>query len=174
MKFTDDELLGVIEDVTLALGQLLLTHRELTEGLLDQYQTDAEKEKIAGLRKQIDDEREKLSAIRHAQQRKKELERIRKDHEREAKASKEKQTEQKVGTLALRNQRGQVVAWIQTVGKNRVNILNPQGRVVAREIDGRTFDAKTKFRGRGNQGLRILGTMEADIRTEMLPHLRLN
>ena len=158
MKFSDDELLSIIEDVTVALGQLLLTHRELTEGLLDQYQTDAEKEKIAGLKQQIEDEREKLSAIRHAQQRKKELERIRNDHEKEAKASKEKQTEQKVGTVALRNQRGQVVAWVQTVGKNRVNILNPNGKVVAREIDGRTFDGSSQFRGFGNQGLRILGT----------------
>ncbi len=158
MKFSDDELLSIIDDVTLALGQLLLTHRELTEGLLDQYQTDAGKEKIAGLRQQIEDEREKLSAIRHAQQRKKELERIRKDHEKETKASKGTQTEQKVGTVALRNQRGQVVAWIQTLGKNRVNILNPQGKVVAREIDGRTFDGRSQFRGYGCQGLRVLGT----------------
>jgi len=158
MKFSDDELLSIIEDVTLALGQLLLTHRELTEGLLDQYQTDAEKEKIAGLRKQIEDEREKLSAIRHAQERKKELERIRKDHEKEAKASKEKQTEQKLGTVALRNQRGQLVGWVQTVGRNRVNILNPQGKVVAREIGKRTFDGRSQFRGYGSQGLRVLGT----------------
>ena len=158
MKFSDDELLSIIDDVTLALGQLLLTHRELTEGLLDQYQTDAEKEKIADLKKQIEVEREKLSAIRHAQERKKELERIRKDHEKEAKASKSKQTEQKLGTVALRNQRGQLVGWVQTVGRNRLNILNPQGKVVAREIDGRTFDGRSQFRGYGSQGLRVLGT----------------
>ena len=149
MKFCDDELLSIIDDVTLALGQLLLTHRELTEGLLDQYQTDAEKEKIADLKKQIEDEREKLSAIRHTQQRKKELERIRKDNEKESRTSKEKQTEQKLGTVALRNQRGQLVGWVQTVGRNRLNILNPTGKLVAREIDGRTFDGRSRFRGYG-------------------------
>jgi uncharacterized protein (DUF3084 family) len=84
MRFTDDELLEIIEEVTLALGQLFLTHRDLTEGLLDHDETDRIKLKIDSLRTKIGDQKEKLVQIRHLQQRKKELERIRRDHEREA------------------------------------------------------------------------------------------
>jgi hypothetical protein len=35
MKITDDELLSIIEDVTLTLGQILLNHRELSESLFE-------------------------------------------------------------------------------------------------------------------------------------------
>jgi len=130
---------------------ILLT--SLLEGLLDQYQADAEKQKIDSLRKQIEDERLNLAKIRHAQQRRKELERIRKQNEKESKQS---QTEQKLGTVPLLNQKGQLIGWIQTLGMNRVNILNPNGKVVAREIDGRTFDGRSKFQGFGRQGIRLL------------------
>jgi len=81
----DDELISVVEDVTLALGQILLRHRELSENLLDIQQTDRAKEKIDSLRKQVEDERENLAKIRQSQERKKELERIRRDHEKESK-----------------------------------------------------------------------------------------
>jgi hypothetical protein len=154
MKITDDELLSIIEDVTLTLGQILLNHRELSESLLDTQQTERGKEKMDSLRQRIAGEKEKLSRIRQTQQRKKELERLRKDHEKESKVT---ETKQKLGTVALRNQRGQLVGWLQTVGKNRVNILDAKGRVVAREIDGRTFDGMSQFQGYGNQGLRVLG-----------------
>jgi hypothetical protein len=79
-----DELLSILENVTLTVGLLLLTHRELTEGLFDQDQTDRVKLKIDSLRKKIEDEKENLTKIRHVQQRKKELERIRKNHEKKA------------------------------------------------------------------------------------------
>ena len=84
MKISDDDLLSIIEDTTLALGQILLHHRELSENLLDIQQTDQAKERIDSLRKQIEDERENLSKIRRSQRRKKELERIRRDHEKDA------------------------------------------------------------------------------------------
>jgi hypothetical protein len=88
MNISDDELLSIIEDTTLALGQILLRHRDLSESLLDTQQTDRQKEKIDSLRKQIEDERHNLSKIRRSQQREKELERIRRDHEKEAKGIK--------------------------------------------------------------------------------------
>lgn len=155
MKITDDELIAIIDEVTTTLGQLLLTHRDLTEGLLDHDQTDSVRLKIDSLRKKMDDQKEELVQIRHVQQRKKELERIRRDHERES--SKDTQTEQKNGTVPVINQKGQVVGRIQTVGRNRVNILDPNGRVVGREIDGVTYDTRGQVRGTGSQGLRILG-----------------
>ncbi len=153
MRFTDDEILEILEEVTVTLGQLFLTHRDLTEGLLDQNQTNQVKLKIDSLRKKIDDQRGKLVQIRHVHQRKKELERIRRDHERES--SKDTQTEQKNRTIL--NQKGQVVGWLQTAGRNRVNILDPKGRVVGREINGVTYDRRGQVRGSGIQGLRVLG-----------------
>src|SRR5208283_5687635 len=101
MNISDDELLSIIEDTTLALGEILLRHRELSENFLDIQQTDQAKEKIDSLRKQIEDESENLAKIRQSQQRKKELERIRRGHEKEAKQT---QTEQKSGMVFL-------VAW---------------------------------------------------------------
>ena len=155
MNISDDDLLSIIDDATQALGQILLNHRELSESLLDTQQTDRAKEKIDTLRKKIEDERENLASTRQTQQRKKELERIRQSHAKEANEAKE--TKQKIGTVALQNQKGQVVAWIQTIGKNRVNIMNAKGKVIAREIDGRTFNERGEFRGYGKQGLRVLG-----------------
>jgi hypothetical protein len=155
VKITDDELLEIIDEVTTTLGQLLLTHRELTEGLLDQNQTIRSQQRINALKKGLDMEKERLAQTRRSQQRKKELERIRQDHERES--SKDTQTEQKNGTVPVINQKGQVVGRIQTVGRNRVNILDPTGRVVGREINGVTYDRRGQVRGTGSQGLRILG-----------------
>ena len=146
-----DELLSILEAVTLTVGQVLLTHRDLTEGLLDQNQTDRAKLKIDSLRKKIEDQREKLVQIRHVQQRKKELERIRRDHEKSS------LPEQKNGSVPVINQQGKVVGWIQTVGRDRVNILDPKGRVVGREINGVTYDRRGQARGTGRQGLRVLG-----------------
>jgi len=83
VKISDDELLSIIDDATLALGQILLRHRELSENLLDTQQTERGMERIDALRKQIEDEKERLATIRHTQQRKRELDRIRKAHERE-------------------------------------------------------------------------------------------
>jgi hypothetical protein len=60
--------------------------------------------------------------------------------------------------VSLLNQNGRLIGWIQPAGRNRVNILNANGKVVAREIDGRTFDGRSRFVGLGQQGLRVLGT----------------
>lgn len=125
----------------------------MTEGLLDQNQTDRSRDKIDSLKNQLEDEKEKLGQIRHHQQRKKELERIRKSHERD------QQTE---GTsskklVSVRDQRGRVVGWIQSVGRDRVNILDPRGRVVGRFINGQTYNNRGNVVGRGDQLLRVLG-----------------
>ncbi len=101
MKIAEDERLSIIDDATLALGQILLRHRELSENLLDTQQTERGMERIDALRKQIDDERERLAAIRHVQQRKRELDRIRKANEKESRGT---QTEQKSGMASLLKQ----------------------------------------------------------------------
>ena len=78
MRFTDDELLQIIEDVTVALGQILLSHRELTEGLVDQ-QSELSQRKIDGLKKRIDLERTRMLKLKRIRRRKAELEKLRQD-----------------------------------------------------------------------------------------------
>lgn len=154
MTFTDDELLDLIEEVTFTLGQILLRHRELTEGILDQQLTDRSRDKIDSLKKRIEMEKEKLAQTRHHQQRTKELERIRKSHDQD-----KTQTEgtSRTQLVTIRDQRGRVIGWIQSVGKNRLNVLDGRSRLVGRFINGQTYDSKGHFIGNGNQGLRVLG-----------------
>jgi hypothetical protein len=153
VTFTDEELIDLIEQVTTTLGQIFLTHRELTEGFLDQQLTDRSREKIDSLKKQVEVEKEKLAQVRHHQQRTKELDRIRKSHETET------QTEGRLRShlVTIRDQRGRVVGWIQSVGKNRFNVLDGRTRLVGRFINGQTYDHHGRFIGDGDQGLRLLG-----------------
>lgn len=158
MKITDDELLAIIEEVTLTLGQILLTHRELAEGLFDQTQTRVAREKIDAVKDELKKEKDRLASIQHAQHRKRELEKLRQDQDKDT-LDKAKQNEGKHASrmTQLLNGQGRLIGWIQPTGKNMVCILNSRGQIVAREIDGRTFDAKGRYRGNGKQGLRILG-----------------
>jgi hypothetical protein len=87
MTFTDDELLEIIEDVTVTLGQILLTHRELTEGLIN-HETEISQHKIEDLRKRIDQERRRLANARRIRRRKNELEKMRKDRLRKSQEKK--------------------------------------------------------------------------------------
>jgi cell shape-determining protein MreC len=155
VTFTDDELISLIEEVTTTLGQIFLRHRELTEGILHQQLTDRSREKIELLKKRMELEKEKLVQIRHQQQRTKELERIRKSHETETTT----EGTSRSPLVTIRDQRGRVVGWIQSVGENRVNILDGRSRLVGRFINGQTYDQRGRFIGDGNQGLRLLGQM---------------
>jgi len=51
VTFTDDELISLIEEVTTTLGQIFLSHRELTEGLLDDGPTERSQKKINDLKR---------------------------------------------------------------------------------------------------------------------------
>jgi hypothetical protein len=149
MTFHDGELIDVIDEITITLGQILLSHRELTEGLLDQRQTDRAKEKIDQLKKRMDDEKEKLTTLRQHQQRRKALEKLRQTNTTEGVSTNR--------MLALRDQRGRVIGWVQSLGKDRLDVLDAGGRMVGRLIHGKTYDGRGQFVGDGNQGLRVLG-----------------
>ena len=153
-----DDLLNELLTVTCTLGQLIEIHGELAESLLDQTQTRLGREKIDSLKKQIETEQDRLAKIKHTQQRKKELEKLRHDQDKEA-GEKAKQNEGKHGSrmIQLLDGKGKLVAWLQVLGKDRVNILDARGRLVAREVSGITLDKSGKFMGRGRQGLRVLG-----------------
>ena len=151
MKITDDELLDLIEDITVTLGQILLTHRELTEGLLDDGPTERSQQKIHDLKKRLDVEKDRLTQHRRFQQRKRELEKIRDDHD--------KQVQSESKTTPIQNQSGRVLGWMQVVGTNRIHFLDHRGQVIGRFINGRTLDDRGRVVGLGNQGLRVLGQM---------------
>ena len=149
MKITDDELLEIIEDVTVTLGQILLTHRELTEGLLDDGPTIRSQQKIEDLKRRLEDEKIRLAKIRHQRQRKRELEKITADHRKDVQAESK--------TTPVQDQSGRVIGWLLNVAKDRIHVLDHQGRVVGRFINGRTLDHRGRLVGVGNQGLRVLG-----------------
>jgi ATPase subunit of ABC transporter with duplicated ATPase domains len=149
MKITDDELLDLIEDITVSLGQILLTHRELTEGLLDDGPTIRSQQKIEDLKKRLEDEKVRLAKSRRFQQRKKELEKLRRDHDKEV------QSESK--TTPIQNGSGKVIGWVLPVAKDRIHFLDHRGQVIGRFIHGQTYDHRGRFVGSGNQGLRVLG-----------------
>jgi hypothetical protein len=153
VTFSDDELLDILDEVTTTLGQIFLRHRELTEGILDVQQTDRSRDKIDQLKKRMELEKEKLTQVRHHQQRSKELERIRKRHDSET------QTEgmSRSQLVTIRDQRGQVIGWVQSAGRNNFNFLDRHSRLVGRFINGQTYDQRGRFIGDGNQGLRVLG-----------------
>lgn len=153
MTFSDDELLDILDEVTTTLGQILLRHRELAEGILDVQQTDRSRDKIESLKTRLAVEKEKLAQVRQQQQRKRELERNRKSHETET------QTEAKSSSkmVSVRDQRGQVIGWVQSVGRNNFNFLDRRSRLVGRFINGQTYDGRGRVVGNGDQGLRVLG-----------------
>ena len=119
MNVTDDELLEIIEDVTVTLGQTLLFHRELTEGLFAQPQTERSQQKIDDLKKRLEVEKDRLTTARRSQQRKRKLEKIRDDH------AKDRQDEGASRVmLPISDHRGRVIGWLHTVG----TILGMTGR----------------------------------------------
>lgn len=126
MKISDDELLDLIEDITVSLGQILVSHRELTEGLLDDGPTERSQKKIEDLKRKLDLEKDRLTQHRQSLQRKRELEKLRKDH------LKDVQSESK--TIPVQNGSGKVVGWVMPVARNRIHVLDHQGRVVGRFI----------------------------------------
>lgn len=151
MTFTDEELIDLIDQMTVTLGQILLAHRELTEGLLDP--TSLTRKKVEDLKKRMEHEKEKLDQIRQHEKRKKELERLRR-------LSSKKHASEGVSrnrTLCLRNQKSQVLGWVRPMGMNRVDVLDWKGGLVGRFVNGKTYDGSGRFVGDGNQGLRVLG-----------------
>ena len=128
MRLTDDELLAIIDEVATALGEILLSHRQLTEGLLDGKAIAMSQDRIEKRRTEIEKEREKIRKTRDAIRRRRELEKVRKDHEKEEVA----ETKSTATTSPILDGKGAVIGWIQRAGGNRTNILSRQGRVVAR------------------------------------------
>jgi YD repeat-containing protein len=156
MKLSEDELIEILSDVTTLLGTALAQHVELTESLLDQNAGAQVQQKIDALKAKLDDERARLKKLHAAQQRRRELEKIRKDHERNERtpANEDKATSSRVG---LYNGRGRLIGWLHNEPNGKVTVYDARGRLVARELAGITLDRTGRFVGRGRQGLVVLG-----------------
>ena len=57
----------------------------------------------------------------------------------------------------VRGPAGKVIAYIQKNGEDNYAILNENQRLVAREVNGDTFDANGRFVGKGRLGLTLIG-----------------
>jgi hypothetical protein len=56
----------------------------------------------------------------------------------------------------VRGPSGKVIAYVQKNSENNYAILNENQRLVAREINGDTFDAQGRFVGKGRLGLTLV------------------
>lgn len=159
MTITDDELLAIIDEVTIALGEILLSHRHLTESMIDDKRISTSQDRIEKRRGEIEKERDRIRKIRDAVRHRRDVEQIRKQHEKDHDQGKRPQTEEirkETGLETITNQRGQVVGYRQNQGSQTV-FLNCKGVLVAREVGGKTFDNRGSFVGAGRQGMRQLG-----------------
>lgn len=56
----------------------------------------------------------------------------------------------------IRGPAGKVIAYIQKNGENHYAVYDENQRLVAREVNGDTFDAQGRFVGKGRLGLTCL------------------
>jgi hypothetical protein len=154
MKKSRDDLLSLLDDATVALSEILLRHRSLEESLLATKAISASHDRIEKRRAEIEKERTKIRKARETIRRRRDLEKIRKDHEKD-----EVSETVKYGLMVpVRDGNGRTIGWLQAVGKDRVNVFDRWGKIVARELGSTTFDHRGRVVGRGvNQGLRVLG-----------------
>ena len=154
MRLTQDELISIISDVTTLLGQALAQHVELTENLLNQGAgVPVQQQKLETLKTKIAGERAKLTKLKDAAKRKKELERSNRQHERPS----ANEGSAGVGRVALLNAQGRWIGFVETLGNGNVNVFDAKGQIVARELAGLTVDRAGRLVGRGRQGLVVLG-----------------
>jgi hypothetical protein len=160
-RFSEDDLISLMDDLCVVIGQVLVNFQFLHESILDQAASQQTQEKIQKLQRKLGDERARLRKSRDAAARKRELEKIRGAHEREREkqANRAEQTEGKSAPnmIALKNQKGEVIGWMHVVGKNQIDFLNSKGRLIAREILGRTYNGRGNLAAYDRQGLRVLG-----------------
>jgi hypothetical protein len=146
-----DELAAILDDICATIGELLVTNAQLKESMVDDAATDAAKEKLDRLKQDTLAAKGKLADIKQRQQRKHELEKIRKDHERE------RTTEGKnSGMVTLRAANGRCIGYMRVMGKEQTDFFSASGKLVAREVGNVTYaNGKAVFRGR--LGLVVLG-----------------
>lgn len=144
---TRDELIELISDVTTLLGTALAQHVELTESI-DGAGVESQKLKLDALKAKLAGEKLKLSKLKDAAKRKRDLKKV-------------QQTESKTGGMVtLRDATGRTIGFMRIMGPNRTDFFSASGRLVAREVGDITY-ANGKAAYRGKLGLVALGQMVA-------------
>lgn len=161
MPLSKTEVLALVDEIDVAISELVLNFAQLTEGMIDDAATDGAKEKLERLRQDTQSAKQKLSDLKDRQRHKKEIERQRKEHERERNKHATNEGKSSSGTLTLRDGAGKVVGFIR-FQKHRTDYFNRTGKLVAFEISHKTFGDGAKFLGAGNQGLRVLGMSQSN------------
>lgn len=152
---TRDELLDLISDVTTLLGSALAQHIELTESISGAG-VESQRLKLDALKAKLADEKLKLAKLKDAALRKKELEKLRDDNERQTATSAANEGKN-TGMVTLRAASGRVVGYMRATGKDRADYFDRTGKLVAREVGGVTYDGQGKMVYRGKMGLVVLG-----------------
>ena len=151
--------LAAIED---AKTLLKILRAESADGAVDAFNNHAAEEKIARLQRSIDRENDQIAARKAREKRRKELEQLRKKNAATpTKTDEGKATPAKLSYAdrVIRDERGRVIAYRLRHGGQDV-FLTAGGKLIGREVDGRTYDATSRFRGYGRQGLRLVGTSQ--------------
>lgn len=76
------ELSAILDDIVASIGEILVTHAELTEGMVDDIATSTAAASLERLKKRTDAAKQKLAVLRDRQRHKREVERQRKENER--------------------------------------------------------------------------------------------
>ena len=154
---TRDELIELISDVTAMLGTALAQHVELTESISTQQGAGVESQrlKLDALKARLADEKLKLAKLKDAADRKRELEKLRHDNERQTARSAANESKSPAGRIQLLNGQGRLVGWLHHEKNGKVTVYDAKGRLVARELAGLTLDRTGRLAGRGRQGLAV-------------------
>lgn len=158
MPLSQSELLDLVDEVNVAVAQVIASYAELNEGMIDDAATDAAKDKLERLKAKTDDAKRRLSDLKDRQRHKREVEKRRKEHERQTARSAANESKSPQSRVALLNAKGQWIGWVETQRDGKVNVYDARGRIVARELAGITLDRTGRFVGKGRQGLVVLGS----------------
>lgn len=151
MPLSQSELLDLVDEVNVAVAQVIASYAELSEGMIDDAAADAAKEKLERLKQKTDDAKRRLSDLKDRQRHKREVEKRRKEHERSA--TNESKTS---GMVTLRAANGRVIGYMRVMNKNQTDYFDRTGKLVAREVGGVTYsNGQAVFRGK--LGLVVLG-----------------
>lgn len=150
-----DELIELLSDVTALIGTALAREVELRESIADGG-VDSQRVKLDALKVKLASERLKLQKLNAAAKRRREFEKKREEGDRQTARSAVNERKSG-GMLTLRDGRGKVVGFVRVLGPTRTDYFAASGKLVAREIGGKTYFATGRLAGDGAQGLRVLG-----------------
>lgn len=138
----------LVDQVSQLISEIYASHSGLTESLAD-GRVESTERKIAALKAKEAAEKEKLKRYEQAFERKAELEKLRSKNEAA-----------RSGVLtAIKDAHGKTNGYMRRVGRLTF-FYDTHSELVAREENGRTYDAAGVYVLRGDQGLRLLGRFD--------------